>query len=111
MPELTAGDPATLATKSLAWLGTSNQADKDNAPDIAAAVVVFVNTLPAVDPAGWDDQQRLGAVILCARLIRRRNSPAGVEAFGDQGAVYVRRNDPDVAQLLGLDRWARPRIG
>lgn len=111
MPDDNAADPAALADKALAWLGGGSAADIDNAPTIAAAVVAFVDDLPGVDAGAWDDREMLGAVILTARLIRRRNSPAGVEIFGDQGAVYVRRNDPDVAQMLRLDRWARPKIG
>lgn len=105
-------DPAgTLAEAALTWLGGGSTTDRDNAPIIAAAVVAFVDGLPDVTAGAWTDREQLGAVMLCGRLIRRRNSPGGVEAFGDQGAAYVRRNDPDVAQLLRLDRWARPRIG
>lgn len=106
-----AADPATLAQKALAWLGGGSAADIENAPLCAAAVETFVDDLPGVEHGAWDDRTTLGAVILTVRLIRRRNSPAGVEAFGDLGAVYVRRNDPDVAQMLRLDGWARPRIG
>jgi len=53
----------------------------------------------------------LGANMLAARLYRRKNSPDGVLPFGAEGAVYVQRNDPDVAQLLGLGTWAKPVIG
>ena len=46
------------------------------------------------------------------RLYRRRNSPAGVESFSDiGGAVYVQRNDPDIAMMLGIGTYARPVIG
>jgi hypothetical protein len=34
-----------------------------------------------------------------------------VEAFGAQGAVYVNRNDPDIAQLLKLGSWSAPQVG
>ena len=104
-------DPTTLAAAALAWLGGGSSTDTDNAPAVAGAVFEFVVELPDVDATALTDRQRLGSIILCSRLIRRRNSPAGVEMFGEQGAVYVRRNDPDVAQMLRLDRWARPRVG
>jgi hypothetical protein len=34
-----------------------------------------------------------------------------VEVFTDQGAIYVQRNDPDVAQLLRLGTFAGPVVG
>jgi hypothetical protein len=49
--------------------------------------------------------------MMAGRLFRRRESPAGVAAFGELGAVYVMRNDPDVAMLLGLGSWAKPMVG
>jgi hypothetical protein len=50
--------------------------------------------------------------MLAGRLYRRRNSPAGVEAFSDLGgAVYVQRNDPDIALLLRTGAYARPMVG
>ncbi len=56
------------------------------------------------------DDVKLGAIMLAARLYRRRNSPAGVESFGELGPVYVSRNDPDLAMVLGLGNYARPRV-
>lgn len=77
--------------------------------DIAArAVVAQVNRWHGDD---WTEDVKTGAVLLTSRLWRRRQSPAGVEAFGDLGAVYVSRTDPDVAQLLGLGRWQPPAVG
>lgn len=61
--------------------------------------------------AGWPDRKVQGAVMLAARVARRRNSPSGVESFGELGPVYVQRNDPDIAQLLGLGHYAKPAIG
>ena len=46
---------------------------------------------------------QLGATMLAARLHRRRNSPGGIESFVADGAVYVSRQDPDVAVLLRMD--------
>lgn len=60
---------------------------------------------------GWPPNIRLGAKMLAARLYRRRNSPAGVESLGELGPVYVSRNDPDLAQLLCIGRYERPKVG
>lgn len=65
----------------------------------------------AVGAAAWPDAIVAGATMLAARLVRRRNTPSGVEAFGSDGAQYVSRNDPDVAQLLGLGVHQPPAVG
>lgn len=64
-------------------------------------------------PADWDDWPRVvhGATLLAARLFRRRLTPDGVAAFAETAPVYVRRNDPDVAQLLQLGAHAKPAVG
>lgn len=62
-------------------------------------------------PPQWPDYVTLGGTMLAARLWRRKDSPSGVEAFTDQGAVYVSRNDPDVAQLLGIGTFTPPVVG
>lgn len=83
---------------------------------VSDAVNAKVRGLPVAqldgpDPEEWTADVVLGANMLGARLVRRRNSPAGVEAFADQGAVYVQRNDPDVAFLLELGSYAPPAVG
>lgn len=50
------------------------------------------------------ESAKLGATMLAARLVRRRNSPAGIEAVTQDAAVYVARTDPDVMMLLRLDQ-------
>lgn len=65
----------------------------------------------AVDATDWPDRIVAGATMLAARLVRRRNSPSGVEAFSSDGAAYVSRNDPDVGQLLGLGVHSPPTVG
>lgn len=120
-------DSATLLGKALGWLGVkedrrvAGEPDFDAAELVAPAVVEWVEGLPGVDfvtttdvdtgeqvITEWDKRAELGAVMLTARLIRRRNSPAGVEAFTADGVAYVRRTDPDVANLLRLNY---PQIG
>lgn len=109
--------PDQLTTAALAWLGikatarNEGQADYDAAQLVAPAVVSWINRLPGLrtveDPETesgikWAPDVELGAVMLTARLIRRRNSPAGIEAFTTEGATYVSRHDPDLARLLRL---------
>lgn len=59
----------------------------------------------------WPAGVKLGAVMLAARLHRRRNSPAGVEAFGDMGASYVSRYDSDLDRQLRINSWTPPAVG
>lgn len=59
----------------------------------------------------WPEYWRQGAKMLAQRVYRRRDSPAGVESMGELGPVYVSRNDPDLAQLLQLGRYAKPVVG
>lgn len=79
-----------------------------------APVTAAVNSLVAKykgDHESWPDHWKQGARMLAARIYRRRDSPAGVESMGELGPVYVQRNDPDLAQLLELGRYAPPMVG
>ncbi|MFS0069637.1 head-tail connector protein [Corynebacterium striatum] len=77
----------------------------DNESDTA-----LIEVIDAVDAAvdRWLDGEvdypeiRLGKKMLAGRWYRRRNSPGGLEPLGELGPVYVSRNDPDIADLLGL---------
>jgi hypothetical protein len=62
-------------------------------------------------PPAWPPHVTMGATMLATRLWRRKDSPSGVETFTDQGAVYVSRNDPDVAQLLSIGSYSPPVVG
>ena len=117
-------DVTQLQTAALLWLGYDDgQAtgpDQDAAELVAPAVWAWVDDLPSIDTEPdpddpeatvWGDKTALGAVMLTARLIRRRNSPHGIESFTAEGAAYVRRADPDVAQLLYLGNHAKPKVG
>lgn len=82
------------------------------APDTSLGCVV--DAINALLPQ-WVEPDRLdspaiahGGVMLAARVYRRRNSPAGVESLGELGPVYVSRNDPDLAMMLGLANYRRP---
>lgn len=80
---------------------------------VTALIVSYVDFAIPTTTSGiaWPADIALGAKMLAARLYRRRNSPGGVESLGELGPVYVSRNDPDLAQLLRLGRFARPQVG
>lgn len=65
----------------------------------------------AVGAPTWPADIVKGANMLAGRLYRRKNSPGGIESFGDLGPVYVQRRDPDVAMLLSIGTHAFPMIG
>lgn len=117
LPELPANGPATLAGVK-AELGIPEGDNRDDAKLTARvkAVNAKVRTWPCASPAtgaaAWTEDQLadlvLGANMLVSRLYARRNSPMGYEQVGGDLAVYVSRNDPEVAMLLGLGSWGDP---
>lgn len=111
----------SISTKQVSdWLGGVGDpaaTDDPNLIQCVAAVNAMVAGLPTkatTTEAGaesWADQTITGAIMLAARLVRRRNSPAGVEAFTDAGAAYVSRYDSDISRMLRLDQFTPPLIG
>lgn len=81
----------------------------ETAAAVSAAVAGWFD--PPANGAPWPKNLAHGATMLAARVWRRRNTPSGVEAFGELGPVYVQRNDPDIAILLGLGNYMRPAVG
>ncbi|KQB84940.1 hypothetical protein [Corynebacterium oculi] len=79
--------------------------------EITEAVTALIIGYKGTPAGSWSADVAFGAKMLCARIYRRRNSPAGVEALGELGPVYVSRNDPDLAQLLKLGRYAPLQVG
>lgn len=65
----------------------------------------------APDATTWAADTYLGALMYAARLVRRANSPGGIEAFFETGVAYVQRTDPDVAVLLRLGSSSVPMTG
>jgi len=59
----------------------------------------------------WPAGVELGAVMLAARLHRRRNSSNGVESFSDMGTSYVSRYDSDLDRQLRINAWSPPVVG
>lgn len=108
MPAPVLVTPAAVET----YLGLT--ADRDAAE--LGRVVAAINDLVS----GWlglaegdeiGERIKFGALMLAARVFRRRNSPAGVESLGEMGPVYVSRNDPDLAMILGLGNYRHPAVG
>ena len=52
-----------------------------------------------------------GAVMFAAREYRRRNTPAGMQNFGDGGVSYVSRWDNDIDRALRVGAFRPPGIG
>lgn len=98
-------------------LGVTDARDDVRLASIVAAVNAKVRRWPCAEPAqgllDWTGVEDVveGANLLASRLFRRKNSPAGVEAFGADGLAYVQRSDPDVAMMLGLGPWQGPAVG
>jgi hypothetical protein len=109
---ITADDVAT-------WLGLPTSEIDAAMGTVVGTVNEYVSGLPVVANAATGDPPTVtvpadvkqGAVMLGARLWRRRNSPAGVEAITEAGATYVARYDPEISRLLQIDGFARPAIG
>lgn len=70
-------------------------------PDLAAGYVA----------GAVDADVREGGVLLAARLYARAGSPTGLASFGEFGPSAILRLDPDIERLLGLGRYAPPRVG
>lgn len=58
----------------------------------------------------WPAGVELGAVMLAARLHRRRNSSNGVESFSEMGTSYVSRYDSDLDRQLRINDWSTPVV-
>jgi hypothetical protein len=64
----------------------------------------------AVPPVYTPDAEAYqGGVMYAAREYRRRNSPAGIETFGETTS-FVTRYDTDIERALHTGAWAPPVI-
>lgn len=97
---------AGAVAEHLSWSDVSDE-QLARLEGVVAAVNAFVRRVATTSAA----EQSQGALLLAARLWRRRNSPEGVATFTADGAVYVQRTDPDVAQYLGIGTYAPPVVG
>lgn len=103
---------AVTALEVQQWLGAHGQ--DSHMETCAAAVTAYVSTLPHIDldeNGDWAAQTKLGALMLAARLYKRRNSPNGIESFAEVGNTYVSRYDSDIARLLHIEAFKKPKVG
>lgn len=112
---MTDPDPTYTGAAIKAWLKlpVADVEDDDLLDIIAVSVTSLIEDLPDVrrrEDLTWSDATHLAALMLGARLYRRRNSPAGVEAFTAQGVAYVARYDPDIARILRVDGFTKPKV-
>lgn len=59
----------------------------------------------------WSEDHVLGATLLAGQLWRRRGAAGSVEFSPSGDPVYLQRNHPDIARLLGLGAFTPPRVG
>lgn len=105
--------PATVDAVA-GWLGIPENGAGAVERGHIATVVPAVNSLVRQwhpTPEVLPDHIVAGAVMLAARVTRRRNSPAGVEALGELGATYVSRYDVDLDRMLELGDHRRMIVG
>lgn len=116
---LPVGGPTTLPMVRAALKLRPDDTDDDaELASVVGAVNYLVRRWPVSAQAvatpvaeDWPDSIARGATMLATRLWRRKDSPAGVESFGQLGAAYVMRSDPDIAMLLKLGSWQAPGLG
>lgn len=89
--------------------GTKGDKERAHIAVVVPAVNAFVREIHTGDDLAPDIVQ--GAVMLAARITRRRNSPGGIESFGELGPQYVSRFDPDIEKLLKLGPWRKLVVG
>ena len=121
MPDYTPQWLDVADVKAQLRLSGADTADDDLVVRCAAAVEPQVQRArpdfyPTVNPLitppvyAPDAEVYQAAVMLAARLVRRRNSPGGVESFGES-VTYVSRYDPDIGRALHSGTWSMPGVG
>ena len=100
-----------LPERTATWLSMAAP-DQDLVDTVAAVNEIVRDWIPTpADGEPWPHRVVRGCTMLAGRMYRRRNSPGGVEVYGAEGAAYVSRSDPDVAQLLKIGPYADPAVG
>ena len=109
---------ADTAGRQLTELEVTEWSKEQSGPNLTRTVAAtnsFVNSQPVeqqLDPDdAWPEHVRIGALMLAARLIKRRNSPNGIEAATDMNVTYTARYDSDIARMLQLDKYQAPAVG
>lgn len=101
---------AIVSTDDVLHAMQLGERERPEVDDVVAAVNALIVSYKG-DRETWPVYWSHGAKMLAMRIYRRRDSPGGVEALGELGPVYVSRNDPDLAQLLEIGRYAKPVVG
>ena len=113
MPTDAAWLPDADVRRHIAKVSTDADGNIDDARLGAAAVVERCRPdLLSVDGLTFDatPDVKLGGLMLAARFYARRGSPMGVASYAEMGAAQIVRTDPDVALLLGIGRFAKPKV-
>lgn len=110
------GTPTTLElAKEQLKIAVDDPAEDARLARNVAAANGFVVGLPVAEglpeSGDWPPMIQEGATLLAVRLFRRKNSPAGKEKAGADGAVFVASTDPDIALLLELGPYGRLSLG
>ena len=98
------------------WLRLGDAADDDLIQMCCVATEPVVERARpdqmAGDPPDYtpDGSVYMAAVMLASKLYRRRNSPAGVESFGES-VIYTSTKDSEVARALYQGQFAFPAVG
>lgn len=100
-------EPIVTAESVATWMGMA--APDTHVETVVPAVNVYVREVHGDGPVS--DAVQLGTLMLAALIARRRNSPGGVETFGDLDPSFVARYDPTISQLLGLGNHRRLVVG
>lgn len=113
---MTAPTEPLVTAAAVAEYLQSTVADEPGIDAVVAAVTDVVTEIHGAPAAGaqWRAKYQLGAIMLAARLVRRRITPAGViQGIGEMGGAtaYVQRVDPDAAFHLELGNYRKPRVG
>lgn len=113
---LPAGDPTTRPiVVSTFRLKNLTAEDVSRLDSIVEAVNAYVAGLRVADKArglsAWPANIVEGATMLAGRIWRRKDTPGGVYTVGGDVPIFVHRQDPDVALLLGLGEYGKPDVG
>jgi hypothetical protein len=102
------------------WLRINDQDVDDDALIVRCCAMTEIYA-ERCRPEFWDELNPLqyvpdaevyqGAVMYAAREVRRRNSPAGIQAFADGQVTFVARYDSDIERALRTGAWSRPGVG
>jgi len=88
-------------------------ADEPDLVELVDGVNAYLRRFLSPDGDGfWGADRTLGATLLAGQMWRRRESGGTGMEFSPAGdPVYIQRNHPDIARLLGVGPWVRPVVG